>query len=122
MSQYERFVRDYFELGKPKWLDHYANRVPAGMSADLFVQELERLHLEQEFIDRCDWSDGRAPSQYLYLIAEEPRRYCVYTVERAIPFLEGTYLTLHDAMRHKARLIFGALELAAFPVKPLVRE
>jgi hypothetical protein len=122
MNPNEKFVRDYFELGEDTWLERYARQVPVDMNPSNFVREAERLGLEKKFIDECDWKDGGYPQGYLYLISEGPDRYAVYTVERAIPILRGQYSTLHDALLHKANLIFTFLELTALPKKPLQRD
>jgi hypothetical protein len=122
MSNHEQFVRDYLLLGSKEWLKRYAHNRPVGATPRLFAQEVLKLGLQDNFIDVRDWGDGRLPKKHLYLVAEPPGRYSVYTVERAIPFLEGTYVSLIDALTHKADFFFMSLDFEAMPKKPLQRD
>lgn len=122
MNECECFVRDYFTMGEDAWLEHYAGKIPTGVSPQYFVAEMQRQGLGARFINECDWKDGRIPRGYLYLIAEASGQYAIYVVERAIPLLQGTYNDLDAAFVGKAEIIFTFLRLSALPIKPLQRD
>lgn len=117
MNIHESFVDDYFVLGTTAWLRKYRNKLPAGMTPEVFLKMVLAHGLELLMVD----SSG--PVEYsvampCYLVKDvdtDPARPFIVLCPDAMRGLmleEGRFASLREAISVKTELLFLILNAA----------
>lgn len=84
MNELQQFVEDFFAIGPHAWMERYDNKVPTGITADTFAEEIRSRSLELRFIDKPNWTFDEQTNLPCYLIHDVSHgNYRLYIVDRA---------------------------------------